>query len=395
MNTLTQANRIDWLDHLRTFMIFLVVLGHAGGVYESSGTWAGFWIVDDPAVNNMSGLLFLVLDIFMMPTLFFISGFCAAGSRQDKTRWAFLKAKLKRLIVPWMIAVLTLIPLYKVIFLYARHLPQEPWTTCFHWSNGIWGQNWLWFLPVLFGFNGLYLLLAGIRRPRLSLRSVLGGALVVGFVYSLGMDLAGLRGWTKTALLDFQNERLLIYFLAFLLGAYCYGHRVFERPQGRRLYTVVNSIAWVPVTTYLFFLLYPWFKPGHYVISEFIHRSILWLSFQVSVFSLVYLVIETFRRYINKPGKLRNELNRVSYYVYIIHVIVLGSLALLLLPTAIPSLGKHLILAVSTFGMSSLIVYGCRRIVMRYRPGMGLTVDSTPTSQGLAAVPMGGSVNHE
>ncbi len=47
-----KGNRIYFLDNLRTFMIFLVVLCHAGGVYESSGTWASFWIVDDPSTNN-------------------------------------------------------------------------------------------------------------------------------------------------------------------------------------------------------------------------------------------------------------------------------------------------------------------------------------------------------
>ncbi len=68
------GNRIYFLDNLRTFMIFLVVLIHAGGVYESSGIWAFFWIVDDPSTNNLAGILFLILDIFVMPTIFLISG---------------------------------------------------------------------------------------------------------------------------------------------------------------------------------------------------------------------------------------------------------------------------------------------------------------------------------
>lgn len=70
----------------------------------------------------------------------------------------------------------------------------------------------------------------------------------------------------------------------------------------------------------------------------------------------MYVTIETFRRYQNKQGILRNELNDNAYYVYIIHVVVLGGLALIMLNTAIPSLAKHLILTVSTFVMSNLIV---------------------------------------
>jgi hypothetical protein len=57
-----KGNRIYFLDNLRTFMIFLVVLYHAGGVYESSGIWASFWLVDDPSTNNLSGILNLIID---------------------------------------------------------------------------------------------------------------------------------------------------------------------------------------------------------------------------------------------------------------------------------------------------------------------------------------------
>ena len=57
-----KGNRIYFLDNLRTFMIFLVVLYHAGGVYESSGIWASFWLVDDPSTNNLSGILNLIIE---------------------------------------------------------------------------------------------------------------------------------------------------------------------------------------------------------------------------------------------------------------------------------------------------------------------------------------------
>jgi len=264
------------------------------------------------------------------------------------------------------IAVLTLIPLYKVIFLSSRNLPQESWTTYFHWSNGIWSQNWLWFLPVLFLFNILYLLLSrvNIGLSNISFKKALLGAFLIGFINSFCLDIFRLRGWTHSGLLDFQNERVLIYFLAFLLGAYCFKRNVFDaKPKSMILYTIVNSIDWIPITVYIIFLLYPWFKPGHYIISEIIHKLILWFSYLLSLLCLMYVMIETFRRYLDKPGKLRNELNRNSYYVYIIHVVVMGGTALLMLNTAIPSLLKYLLLTVSTYGVSHLIVYLLRKVI--------------------------------
>ena len=105
----TKEDRVFFLDDLRTIIIVLVVVYHAGGVYESTGAWASFWIVDDPATNAFSGLLGLVLDIFLMATMFFISGYFTPASLNDRTAWMFIKGKFRRLALPWIIAVLTLV----------------------------------------------------------------------------------------------------------------------------------------------------------------------------------------------------------------------------------------------------------------------------------------------
>jgi hypothetical protein len=205
------------------------------------------------------------------------------------------------------------------------------------------------------------------------LKKAIFGAFLIGFIYSVGMDIFGLRGWTKTALLDFQNERILIYFLAFLMGAYCFKRKVFDgMPKNKRLYTIVNSTNWIPITVYIIFLLYPWFKPGHYIISEIIHKIILWFTYLLSLLCLMYVMVETFRRYLDKPGKLRNELNRNSYYVYIIHVIVMGGIAWLMLNTAIPSLLKYLLLTALTYSGCHLIVYACRKVIVKCRVRVSL-----------------------
>jgi fucose 4-O-acetylase-like acetyltransferase len=67
-------------------------------------------------------------------------------------------------------------------------------------------------------------------------------------------------------------------------------------------------------------------------------------------------MINTFRYYLNKQGRIGKEWNKNSYYVYIIHVIVLGVIALTMLNVAIPSLVKYLVLTVSTFVASNLII---------------------------------------
>ena len=88
----TTRDRMYWLDNLRSFMIFLVVVLHACIVYESSGIGAYFWIVDDPSTNNLSGIINLALDIFIIPTMFFISGFFGF---MHLDRWLYLSCSVR------------------------------------------------------------------------------------------------------------------------------------------------------------------------------------------------------------------------------------------------------------------------------------------------------------
>jgi hypothetical protein len=266
---------------------------------------------------------------------------------------------------------LTLIPLYKVIFLYSRGLPQEHWITYFHFSAGnISSQNWLWFLPVLFLFNILYLLVskANIRLPNISLKSAVIGIFLIGFVYSVSIGgIFGFRNWTHTLLIDFENEKLLVYFMVFLLGALCFRQKVFaEKPQSKTLYTVASSTAWIPVMIHIAARVI-WIislGTGEELVSPLLLRLVWWLSFYLSLLCLLYLLVQTFWRYLDKTGPIWGELNRNSYGVYIIHVIVIGLIALPLLNSTMPSLLKYLILTVSVYGASNLIVSLYRRAVM-------------------------------
>jgi len=178
------------------------------------------------------------------------------------------------------------------------------------------------------------------------------------------MDFFDLHGWTKTILIDFQNERLLIYFMIFLLGSLCYKLKTFEsKSKNKKLYIIISSTAWIPINLYIFLLIYSLLNPGNYIFSEIVDTLILRLNFVLSLAYLLYVMITTFRKYLNKQGKISKELNKNSYGVYIIHVIVMGSLALTMLNIAIPSLLKYLFLTVSTYVACNLIMYSYRQVI--------------------------------
>ena len=152
--------------------------------------------------------------------------------------------------------------------------------------------------------------------------------------------------------------------MAFLLGSLCFQKNVFaEKPQSKTLYTVANSIAWIPITIHIFARLFPFMVPEGFLISPFVDRLIWWLSFHLSLLCLMYVMIETFWRYFDKTGRIWSELNRNSYGVYIIHVIVIGVFGTLLLNLNLPALVKYLLLVVLTYLVSNLIVSVYRSLV--------------------------------
>ena len=380
----TKGNRVHWLDNLRTITILLVVLYHVGGVYESAGLWGWFWIVDDPNTITWVGIVGIMFDIMVMSIMFFISGYLTPASLKKGTGWEFVKGKFKRLIVPWAIAVFTLIPLYKVIFLYSRGLPQEHWSTYFHITNPN-SQNWLWFLPLLFTFDMLYLLLSKlkVKVENIPLKWAVTGTFVIGLVYSFVIGgILGFRSWTLTPLIDFENERLLLYFMTFLLGMLCYRQNIFaEKPKSKMLYNIVNGIAWLPVTGHIFARLWPFFTPNP---AEFpitpLYRLLWHLSFYLSLLVLMYVMIVSFWLYLDKTGKTWSELSRNSYGVYIIHVIMIGIFGTLLLNTSLPALVKYLLLIISTYVGSNLLVsayYAVKRGIASKRRSVTQQLDST------------------
>jgi fucose 4-O-acetylase-like acetyltransferase len=368
-----RPKRIQWMDNLKSIIILIVVLYHVGGVYEGAGLWAGFWIVDDPDTLTWVGILGIAFDIFIMSTMFFISGYLAPASLRTKTVWIFIKRKLLRLIGPWILAVLTLIPLYKFFFLYSRGLPQEHWTSYFHFgAASTTAQNWLWFLPVLFAFNLIYSLIAliKVKIPKISITGAIVSAILIGVLYSLFVGgFTGFRSWTHTILFHFENERFLMHFMAFLVGTLCQHQGVFDsKPRGRKLYIAVNAIAWIPVTAHIFTRLYPFFYPEGFSFTV-VYRLIWWISFYISLAFMLYLMVETFRRYFDKSGRVWNIINSNSYGVYIIHVVVIGFFGTLLLSLPLSPLMKYPLLFFLTYIISNFVVSGYRAVARKNHAG--------------------------
>jgi peptidoglycan/LPS O-acetylase OafA/YrhL len=371
-NRNSMKTRIYFLDNLRTFLIFLVVLLHAAITYCHG--MDSFWPVVDPQKSEGLSLVNMYLDLFVMFIIFFISGYFIPYSVKSKNSRDFIGSKFRRIMVPWLLAVLTLIPAYKAIFLYSRGLPQEAWYSYFtffqragsdlHFYPNHPTQSWLWFLPILFIFQVAYLGLSKINLPpmKISLKTAAVIILVVGIIHSMSISVSGLKGWFHSAVLDFQRERLLIYFMSFLLGALCFKQKVFESGEKNMRYYIIANVVltlalgvFTAVALNLFFnIIEP--TRNYFIVSETADKIAYYSTAIFSMLSFLYVFIHVFRFNFNKTSMLMKYLNKSSYSVYIIHMIVLSVLALALVPVDISGFIKFIILTITTYVLSNAIV---------------------------------------
>lgn len=214
------------LDRARTFLTLVVLLHHAVIPYTYFGhtdptSWIGFDII------------VLATDSFFMAMFFFLSGLFTWPGIARKAPSVFLRDRLLRLGLPFVIAALTVIPLAY----YAIALRQEPELTfaAFWWKTvtlGPWPSGPVWFVWVLLAFDLiaslLYRVSAHMVDPvnRVSLRGFEQPAAfwrllaVVSFVaYVPALVYYGVNEWFEFGPFSVQASRVLLYFAYFFIGA--------------------------------------------------------------------------------------------------------------------------------------------------------------------------------
>lgn len=139
---LLQKNRIPFMDNIRTLMVILVLIFHAGAAYSSA---VDFWPFHETTSSGIIDFYMLLGDVFMMSTLFFISGYFAVQSYNKRGGKGFLKHKFKVLGIPWLVITVLVLPIIDYI------------NYIFNSSNGIigisFGQYWTLSMKKILEFN--------------------------------------------------------------------------------------------------------------------------------------------------------------------------------------------------------------------------------------------------
>jgi peptidoglycan/LPS O-acetylase OafA/YrhL len=347
------STRIAFLDHIRTLMVLLVVVYHAVAAYS---TVAPHWLIHDTS-SVVSDIAREWFDVFLMPVLFFVAGYFALSSIEKKGAWGFLKDKVKRLLIPWALAVLVVNPLA------VYDQPSNPirpfWNywlqTVGHWqarlispAYGPQIQSVYWFISLLFAFFVLFALGYSLTRrwrgeavlpavrPAAAGNSTLVTLLLFGLLtcaaYFGSLLLMPDATWFMLGiLLEFQATRLALFAGYFALGLYAQSRGWFTdgKPLGSLAVWGVISVA---LSAAYLVVLQPLvadlggtshLSAGQILAFAFI-RSFL-------ILSLLIVLVSAGARYWNRSRGLERQLGETSYNIYLTHIwfVVAAQMALM------------------------------------------------------------------
>ena len=347
--------RVAFMDNVRYLMVVLVVVYHSVAAYAIV---APHWMVHD--TNTFAAdIIRELLDVFMMPLLFFAAGYFALPSLEKKGLWEFFKDKVNRLLVPWAVAVLIILPLA----LYDQPVkPVRPFWQ--YWLSylssfearlrftqtpvGPTTQAIYWFISLLFAFFLLFALIYALARrwrggsifpaarKSTSGHSVLVALGVFGLLTSaayfiLLFFIPDSSWFTLYMFLEFQVTRLVPFVGYFAFGVYAQSRGWFAdgRPLGSL--TLWGALSAVLAVVYLVFG-QPMFvntagtanlTVGYLLVFAFL-RSFLLLS-------LLVISVSFGVRYWNYASGLNRQLAAASYNIYLVHFFIVVALQAALL----------------------------------------------------------------
>jgi glucan biosynthesis protein C len=365
---LSERPRLFYMDNLRALVIVLVVVLHASITYMAyPPEW---WYVLDPDKSIWFTALVLVVDVPNMPALFFVAGYFALPSLMRRGPGGFLREKVVRLAIPWLLGVVFLAPLATYMIYVSRDMPMDYlrfWTTDF-WGP-LYQQAVYWFLGVLFAqflvLTWVYLASTRLQastprveKPRARLFVAFIALTAAGsilFSPSFGLDDWLPLGW----LFVVQPARIAFYVGYFVLGIYAERRGWFSatgfRPE-------LGPWGWGCVLAGLAYLGVR--MSGLPVTVP--ERAVAAILFSTFCLAALIAGVGFFQRWADGAGRAWRTLVANSFGIYYVHPLILYPAAFLLVGLPVAAIVKVTILVLVTLAGSLLV----SALVLRRLPGL-------------------------
>lgn len=367
------GGRLDGLDALRSIAMLCGVLLHATVAYLPTRMPHLTWPIFDDTASPLCDVVFWGLHTFRLPTFFFLSGFFAEYLLQSRGPKKFLEQRVQRLVIPYAVGVCTILPLTLCIWtmgwLISGRCTLEQATTLFvpfepELQANFFSLGHLWFLYDLIIMSASFLILrqewpSNQRMPTLQL-DWLNGPIRTPVLLALPVSM--ILWGDPSPVTEFHNSilpnsaRILYFSIFFTVGVAAFRRRD-EFFRTTRLPIVHLAISISCIATMF------WFLPAQVsgeggLLARMCFAWCVGLSAWFFIFGAMGVVVRCGQ--FNAPS-LR-FLADSSYWMYLIHLPLVGLTHIALHETPLPPEAKMLL----TFAIAVAIGLGSYAVFVRY-----------------------------
>ena len=356
--------RVLFFDQIRALMIALVIAIHVVPLAFTSG-WIGVRVPTtgppDAFFGIAGGFFAYFCNTFFMCMLFLISGYFVPRSVHKKGIARYLKDRLLRIGVPFLVGLLLI---NNASVLLGRLSPSSPLAEL-SWNtlplNSIWA---LWFLVVLFVFDLLYCTWVSLRGNRFTvdnsvstpqMRSWIISAVVLGILEVVMLnqkDLWGALSRSQLNGLGAQGMHIFTYAFLFFLGCKASFHQWLERLDSHLVvrwfrFSLALALSFLAIALVLTF--------NGSMSSE--HGKLVLLGALLNPFigwGIIAYLLLWFQHNEHRCGQWLATAGVDSFGAYVIH-----SLVLVIVLTTIGFIGlNHWLVALATSALGISISFG-------------------------------------
>ncbi len=368
----SSAGRLDYIDNLRSSMIFLVVAFHTTITYSHIGSW---YYQEPNRVDGVSAIAFFTFEghcqAFFMGLLFLLAGYFVPGAFDRKGLRRFLIDRFVRLGLPSLVYIFAVQPFLQNRLL---HIGGDNFLDYYRGyitsGNFLTSSGPMWFALALLGFSMVYALIRVVMPDRASTsrRAVPGVAALLATGVAMGVVsfLVRLVQPIGTNILNMQLCFFTQYIVLFAVGIIAFRNDWFmslPRSLGYRMLAGVAIISPPALVALIVWGGFPERSLAPYVGGWQWPSAAYAVWEQLACVALCAGLLVLFRERFNHSNRISRVLAENSFGMYFLHAPVVVAVTLMFGWLALPPIAKAAVMApITCLAVLLFVHFVARRI---------------------------------